>query len=144
MISAQRFDDDKLVNAILDRLSNETRGSDFVSRLLNNERFIRGLTSDEQNRELLRHRLITDMEACDDIELAEKILHCSVSNVRFLRQTNQGPPFFHVGRLVRYKKVDVLRWLDGQKTTNQPRQRPRKEICDKACTCQRCMSALDV
>ncbi|SNQ47089.1 Excisionase (modular protein) [Frankia canadensis] len=42
--------------------------------------------------------------------------HCNVSEgaVRYWRQTNTGPPYAKLGRLVRYRPSDVRAWLDQQ------------------------------
>ena len=39
----------------------------------------------------------------------------SVGLLRRWRPFKQGPPYHKVGRLVRYSRAEVLRWLDAQK-----------------------------
>jgi hypothetical protein len=37
--------------------------------------------------------------------------------LRRWRLFKRGPPYYKVGRLVRYSRTEVLRWLDAQKQT---------------------------
>jgi predicted DNA-binding transcriptional regulator AlpA len=48
--------------------------------------------------------------------------HCNVSEgaVRYWRQTNTGPPYAKLGRLVRYRPSDVRAWLDQQFEEGRP------------------------
>jgi predicted DNA-binding transcriptional regulator AlpA len=41
----------------------------------------------------------------------------SVGLLRRWRLFRQGPPYHKLGRLVRYSRAEVLRWLDAQKGT---------------------------
>jgi excisionase family DNA binding protein len=47
-------------------------------------------------------------------ELAER-LSLSRGTLQNWRVTNNGPPFKKLGKVVRYKLADVLRWLEGKR-----------------------------
>jgi len=45
---------------------------------------------------------------------AAALLGVPEATLRYWRYTNQGPRSFRVGRPVRYRRADVLAWLDAQ------------------------------
>lgn len=53
----------------------------------------------------------------DESELAARF-RISVKTVQSWRQTNRGPAYLKVGRLVRYRESDIQDWLDKQTRTN--------------------------
>lgn len=59
--------------------------------------------------------------AHDEDELAAR-LRISVKTVQKWRQTNRGPAFIKVGRLVRYRESAIQAWLDAQTRTNTTQQ----------------------
>lgn len=56
--------------------------------------------------------LIRETEVADIIGL-------SVRTVRAWRSQGEGPPFFHVGRSVRYNREHVIEWID-ERTITRP------------------------
>jgi len=47
-------------------------------------------------------------------EEAATFLKISISWMAKARATNSGPPFFRIGRCVRYSKAGLLRWLKSR------------------------------
>ncbi len=54
----------------------------------------------------------------DQKQLAEGILHCSERKVERDRLDGTGIPFVRIGRLVRYRLVDVLEYLERRRQTS--------------------------
>jgi len=52
-----------------------------------------------------------------------KQLRVSLGSLRRWRMIRQGPPFFKVGPLVRYRSDDVEAWLSAQPTGGSQSQR---------------------
>jgi excisionase family DNA binding protein len=50
----------------------------------------------------------------DEHEVAD-LLGISVKTLRTKRCTGESPPFFKVGRLVRYSEADVMEWLQQRR-----------------------------
>lgn len=59
--------------------------------------------------------------AHDEDELAAR-LRISVRTVQKWRQTNCGPAFIKVGRLVRYRESAIQAWIEAQTRTNTTQQ----------------------
>jgi predicted DNA-binding transcriptional regulator AlpA len=49
-----------------------------------------------------------------DGNMLASFLYCSPQTVEKMRLTGTGPKYAKLGRLVRYRKSDVLAWLDEQ------------------------------
>lgn len=50
----------------------------------------------------------------DEHAVAELICH-SVRTIQKWRVTGQGPEFFKLGRSVRYRRCDVLNWVEARR-----------------------------
>ena len=61
----------------------------------------------------------------DQIRLAE-LLGCSERTLERQRLEGTGIPFVRVGRLVRYRLVDVLQYLERQRRTSTGDTRPEE------------------
>ncbi|WP_022726765.1 helix-turn-helix domain-containing protein [Fodinicurvata sediminis] len=44
---------------------------------------------------------------------AAALLGVEVPTLRRWRQVGDGPPFMHIGRLVRYRRADLFQWMRG-------------------------------
>jgi excisionase family DNA binding protein len=53
------------------------------------------------------------------VELAE-YLGVPVSTIHYWRGTEQGPPGFKIGKQLRFRSVDVARWLDERAGGGRP------------------------
>lgn len=62
----------------------------------------------------------------DEDEVAARF-RISVKTVQKWRQTNRGPRYVKVGRLVRYRESDIQAWLNEQTRTNTT-QRARPQL----------------
>jgi helix-turn-helix protein len=60
------------------------------------------------------------IEAALDITAAAKLLAVTPSALRKWKELRQGPTYFKAGRLVRYRRDDLLRWI--MENTVQPDQ----------------------
>jgi predicted DNA-binding transcriptional regulator AlpA len=49
---------------------------------------------------------------------AAEVLGCSVSWIRQLRVRGDGPSFVKVGRLVRYRLIDLQTWINARVRQN--------------------------
>ena len=49
-----------------------------------------------------------------DGNMLAAFLYCSPQTVEKMRLTGTGPKYAKLGRLVRYRKADVLAWIDEQ------------------------------
>lgn len=58
-----------------------------------------------------------DDSLLDDSWLA-RYLKCKRKTAQAWRTRGGGPPFIYVGRLVRYKKSDVDRWLESRRVNS--------------------------
>jgi predicted DNA-binding transcriptional regulator AlpA len=55
----------------------------------------------------LRERLLDSKEAAN-------ILGCTQAALVFWRRKESGPNFVRLGRLVRYRECDLIRWIERQ------------------------------
>jgi hypothetical protein len=67
----------------------------------------------------LHHKEIDPMRAINDHEVA-LLVGKSVQSLRNDRYLGKGVPYFKVGRAVRYRGGDVLKWLEAQRV--EPRR----------------------
>jgi Helix-turn-helix domain len=44
---------------------------------------------------------------------AKELMGCSPSHLRELRNRGLGPPYYRVGKVVRYRPAECERWLEG-------------------------------
>ena len=65
------------------------------------------------------HEEIDPMRALNDHEVA-LLVGKTVQTLRNERHLGRGAPYFKVGKAVRYRRGDVLRWLDAQRV--EPRR----------------------
>lgn len=49
---------------------------------------------------------------------AAAFLQCSIQHLEISRVRGDGPPFSRLGRLVRYRKSALLRWLEKNEVTS--------------------------
>jgi hypothetical protein len=59
------------------------------------------------------------MKPIDDTEGTAGYLGVTAKGLRNMRYRGEGPPFVKVGSLVRYRMVDVDRWLDERMVTKR-------------------------
>ena len=50
-----------------------------------------------------------------DTQAASALLGCSAAALSKFRTQRRGPPYVRVGRLVRYLRPDLLRWIESQR-----------------------------
>ena len=70
-----------------------------------------------------RLQLINEFESASDSTLFNQntlaaVLDCSVQLLERNRWAGQGVPYMKIGRTVRYRKVDILNYLQQQCTYN--------------------------
>lgn len=58
------------------------------------------------------------LEALFDQKVVAKVRDCSEALLERERWEGKGPQFYKLGRLVRYKKADVLAWLNARSAFN--------------------------
>lgn len=54
----------------------------------------------------------TDLETAIDSRQTARILGLSPVTLQQIRARGEGPPFFRIGRTVRYRLGDVISWRD--------------------------------
>jgi hypothetical protein len=52
-----------------------------------------------------------DQDHIDTEQFTAASLDVSVSGMRKWRAQGKGPPYLRLGRLIRYRRLDVMRWL---------------------------------
>jgi hypothetical protein len=60
-----------------------------------------------------------------DTQAASALLGCSAAALAKFRTERRGPPYVLVGRLVRYRPLDLVRWIKSQRVL--PEQTPSGE-----------------
>lgn len=55
----------------------------------------------------MRQRLMTEVDAADFLRL-------SIRTLQAWRSQGRGPGFVRVGRAIRYRKADLIAWIDAQ------------------------------
>ena len=53
-----------------------------------------------------------------DTEAASTLLGCSPAALSKFRTERRGPPYVRVGRLVRYRRPDLLRWIKSRRVSS--------------------------
>lgn len=78
----------------------------------------RKLTTSQRERML---QLVSDDDVMEDTEDAALIINCKPSTLRKWRVTGEGPEFFRVGKVVRYRRGDLRQWMETRraKSTSQ-------------------------
>ena len=56
---------------------------------------------------------------------ASAFLGCSSGALVRFRVERRGPPYIRVGRLIRYRRRDLLRWINSQRVSPEQSQRKR-------------------
>ena len=56
-------------------------------------------------------------------EAASALLGCTPAALVKFRTERRGPPYVKVGRLIRYRRLDLVRWIRSQRVS--PDQAPR-------------------
>ena len=66
-------------------------------------------------------QLIDEDDVMEDTENASLIINCKPSTLRKWRVTGEGPDFFRVGKVVRYRRGDLRQWMETRraKSTSQ-------------------------
>lgn len=59
-----------------------------------------------------------------DTDAASALLRCTPAALMKFRTERRGPPYVRVGRLIRYHRRDLLRWINSQRVS--PEQSSRK------------------
>jgi len=67
-----------------------------------------------------------------DTEAASAELGCSAAALLKFRSERRGPPYVKVGRLVRYRRRDLVRWVRAQRVL--PEQTTRTKGAGHAAT----------
>jgi predicted DNA-binding transcriptional regulator AlpA len=62
----------------------------------------------------------TEMETAIDSRATARILGLSPVTLQQLRARADGPPFFRIGRTVRYRLGDVIAWRDARIIGRKP------------------------
>ena len=62
----------------------------------------------------------TDLETAIDSRETARILGLSPVTLQQLRARGDGPPFFRIGRTVRYRLGDVIAWRDERTVGRKP------------------------
>ena len=57
-------------------------------------------------------RIVTEVQAAE-------ILQVSTRTLQSWRYRGEGPPYFRMGRLVRYRLSDLAEWLDDQRPADE-------------------------
>ena len=65
-----------------------------------------------------------------DTEAASALLGCSPAALIKFRTERRGPPFVRVGRLVRYRRLDLVRWVRSKRVSPEQALRPVEEKHD--------------
>jgi len=60
----------------------------------------------------ITNRLLTTEEAA-------RLLGCTQAALNKFRMQKTGPPYFRVGRLIRYRRADLSRWLKERRVSPQ-------------------------
>jgi predicted DNA-binding transcriptional regulator AlpA len=50
-----------------------------------------------------------------DTDESAKLLGCSPAALTKFRTQRRGPPFVRVGRLIRYRPLDLIRWVKSRR-----------------------------
>jgi len=65
-----------------------------------------------------------------DTDATARLLGCSPAALTKFRTQRRGPPFVRIGRLIRYRRVDLTRWVrsrrvlpEAKSSTPQPSAR---------------------
>lgn len=62
----------------------------------------------------------TELETAIDSRATARILGLSPITLQQLRARGDGPPFFRIGRTVRYRLGDVIAWRDARIIGRKP------------------------
>lgn len=62
----------------------------------------------------------TELETAIDSRATARILGLSPVTLQQLRARGDGPPFFRIGRTVRYRLGDVIAWRDARIIGRKP------------------------
>lgn len=62
------------------------------------------------------HEFVDDFTDIGNERDASLHIKVSVSGLRKWRATGQGPKFYRLGRLIRYKRSDLDEWLESHKS----------------------------
>ncbi len=49
-----------------------------------------------------------------DTQAASALLGCSTAALAKFRTERRGPPYVRVGRLIRYRRLDLVRWVKSR------------------------------
>ena len=63
-----------------------------------------------------------DQRALLDTAGASTLLGCSPGALVRFRVERRGPPYIRVGRLIRYRRLDLVRWLRSQRVSPERRE----------------------
>lgn len=61
-----------------------------------------------------------------DTSAAARLLCCTASALTRFRTERRGPPYIRVGRLVRYRRIDLVRWLESHRVLPEPAHSQRR------------------
>jgi hypothetical protein len=63
-----------------------------------------------------------------DTEAASALLGCSPAALSKFRTERRGPPYIRVGRLIRYRRLDLVRWVKLQRVSPEQSAKPERGI----------------
>lgn len=61
-----------------------------------------------------------------DTEGASALLGCSAAALAKFRTERRGPPYVRVGKLVRYRRADLTRWVQSRRVLPEQNARPER------------------
>jgi predicted DNA-binding transcriptional regulator AlpA len=65
-----------------------------------------------------------DQDHIDTEDFTAKRLHMSLSGLRKWRAQGKGPPYLRMGKLIRYRRSDVDRWLQEHQSDSAASAKP--------------------
>lgn len=81
--------------------------------------------STPSRNELLREFYEAPDEALFSQETVSAVRGCSEALSESDRLTGRGPPYFKLGRLVKYRKADVVDWINRHRTYRSTSEYPQ-------------------
>ena len=61
-----------------------------------------------------------------DTKRAASLLNCSPAAMAKFRVERRGPPYIKVGRLIRYRRIDLIRWLKSCRVSPEQSTKPER------------------
>ena len=61
-----------------------------------------------------------------DTDAVARLLGCSPAALTKFRTQRRGPPFVRIGRLIRYRRLDLVRWVKLQRVSPELSAMPER------------------